>query len=340
MGRHCEYALARNDGTVNHASGGNEKNSNPVKNLFTVLDYSGPRPAMRGAGSLYTPPHFALAKLPLRQAVALGGWVRSTLTGALLKIRYLPIYSFTPQKAFTLAEGATHVETSAGKCAHAFTLAEVLITLGIIGIVAAMTLPALTTKYRKQEVSARLKKYYTVMNQAIMMSENDNGDMRFWVFPTDYTTDGVRDHVKSANLSEQFFNTYLKKYLSYYSYEKGLNTSDETDGSTVFKSNRIIFHDGTIAYLNVGSCFDTVFDTNGDKKPNEFGIDRFYFYICPYKSSLKSNPNEKFSTSAELAKNHQSREQAYNLCKSNKRFCTRLIQMDNWEIRNDYPYKI
>lgn len=39
-----------------------------------------------------------------------------------------------------------------------FTMAEVLITLGIIGIVAAMTLPALIQKYQKQETSARLKK--------------------------------------------------------------------------------------------------------------------------------------------------------------------------------------
>ena len=62
------------------------------------------------------------------------------------------------------------------------TMAEVLITLGIIGIVAAMTLPDLIQKYQKQETSARLKKFYTTMNQAIMMSEIDNGDMRYWDF--------------------------------------------------------------------------------------------------------------------------------------------------------------
>ena len=53
----------------------------------------------------------------------------------------------------------------------AFTLSEVMITLGILGVVIAMTLPVLMSKYRKQEVSARLKKFYTIMNQAIMMSE-------------------------------------------------------------------------------------------------------------------------------------------------------------------------
>ena len=42
----------------------------------------------------------------------------------------------------------------------AFTMAEVLITLGIIGIVAAMTLPALVAKYQKNVTSNRLKKKY------------------------------------------------------------------------------------------------------------------------------------------------------------------------------------
>ena len=40
----------------------------------------------------------------------------------------------------------------------AFTLAEVLITHGIIGVVAAMTMPSLITSYKKQETSGKTKK--------------------------------------------------------------------------------------------------------------------------------------------------------------------------------------
>ena len=40
----------------------------------------------------------------------------------------------------------------------AFTLAEVLITLGIIGVVAALTMPSLIQKHKKQETTARFKK--------------------------------------------------------------------------------------------------------------------------------------------------------------------------------------
>lgn len=59
-----------------------------------------------------------------------------------------------------------------------FTLAEVLITLGIIGIVASMTLPALTAKYRKRVIETRLKKFYTVMTQAIILSEEETDRQR------------------------------------------------------------------------------------------------------------------------------------------------------------------
>lgn len=56
-----------------------------------------------------------------------------------------------------------------------FTLAEVLITLGVIGIVAALTLPTIMQHYKKQEATARLKKFVSTMEQAIMLSELDNG---------------------------------------------------------------------------------------------------------------------------------------------------------------------
>ena len=56
-----------------------------------------------------------------------------------------------------------------------FTLAEVLITLGIIGIVAAMTIPALITKYQKQVAATQLKKHYSQLNQVLMRISDDPG---------------------------------------------------------------------------------------------------------------------------------------------------------------------
>ncbi|MBQ8168255.1 type II secretion system protein, partial [bacterium] len=62
----------------------------------------------------------------------------------------------------------------------AFTLAEVLITLAIIGVVAAMTIPTLIGNYKKLVVEVRLAKFYNNMNHALKLSTLDNGALESW----------------------------------------------------------------------------------------------------------------------------------------------------------------
>ena len=62
----------------------------------------------------------------------------------------------------------------------AFTLAEVLITLSIIGVIAAITVPTLMTNIEHQKTAVFLKKAHTVLNQATKMSTVDNGDYSIW----------------------------------------------------------------------------------------------------------------------------------------------------------------
>ena len=64
----------------------------------------------------------------------------------------------------------------------AFTLAEVLITLGIIGVVAAMTLPALIGNYQKQVTVNKLKRSYTTISQMFTRARSDYGDPNEWSF--------------------------------------------------------------------------------------------------------------------------------------------------------------
>ena len=58
-----------------------------------------------------------------------------------------------------------------------FTLSEVLITLGVIGVVVAITLPSLITKYRRQEAATKLEKFHTIINQAVKMSIAEHGEI-------------------------------------------------------------------------------------------------------------------------------------------------------------------
>ena len=57
---------------------------------------------------------------------------------------------------------------------RAFTLAEVLITLGIIGVVAAMTIPSLMENVRNRDLQAQLKKTYSEWNQISMQFMDDH----------------------------------------------------------------------------------------------------------------------------------------------------------------------
>ena len=56
----------------------------------------------------------------------------------------------------------------------AFTLAEVLITLGIIGVVAAITLPTVMAKVERNILKQQFKKAYSVYSQALLKTVNDN----------------------------------------------------------------------------------------------------------------------------------------------------------------------
>ncbi len=90
-----------------------------------------------------------------------------------LKIREMVRVSTSIKKraAFTITEGATHVYMPQTKAKLAFTLAEVLITLAIIGVVAAMTIPILMTNYRVAVTKSKLKKTISVMSQAAQMTK-------------------------------------------------------------------------------------------------------------------------------------------------------------------------
>ena len=64
----------------------------------------------------------------------------------------------------------------------AFTLAEVLIVLGIVGIVAAITIPSLINAYNRKMLETRFKKTDAVITQAIKMASEELGVDSFEVY--------------------------------------------------------------------------------------------------------------------------------------------------------------
>lgn len=226
-----------------------------------------------------------------------------------------------------------------GHCRAAFTLAEVLITLGIIGIVAAMTLPALIANGRKQEVTARLKKFNSMILQAILLSENDNGPSDYWnkvSMPT--LEDGTYDADTGSVLADDFFRAYFLPYIKYLKYE---NNREKCSTGPY-----IIFNDGSTACIKNGGCIDFYFDTNGDRKPNKDGYDKFYYVFCNAanrKYLLGSDKKSPFFPyySGNMQGLWNDRNGLLQRCSSGSGgACARLIEFDGFEIKDDYPFKI
>lgn len=84
--------------------------------------------------------------------------------------------------------------------APAFTLAEILITLGIIGVVAAMTMPVLTAKYRENVIKNQLKKAYSLVAQSLLQIEINNGyPLECYVWPSYRGGNGCIEYAEDGN---------------------------------------------------------------------------------------------------------------------------------------------
>lgn len=94
---------------------------------------------------------------------------------------------------------------------NGFTLAEVLITLGIVGVVAAMTLPTIITDYRDKAASAKMKKLYSLLSSAYMYAYNEYGDPTQWGFGNVSNNASTADY-QNSKLMYEYFGKNLKIY--------------------------------------------------------------------------------------------------------------------------------
>lgn len=251
--------------------------------------------------------------------------------------------SFAKQTETSLPSYHPILIPSKKRCA--FTLAEVLVTLGIIGIVAALTMPSLIQHHKKQEVSARLKKFYSTVNQAIMLSEIDNGSSSEWVkeaMAKDEEGNFLPDENRMRAVT--YFERYLAPYMKYIKIDDNPQDLKNEDGRV--SKIKIYMNDGTSFGFNNGMCADFTYDINGDRKPNYSGKDIFRFLLCPkkYKNSyLGSNSRSNFGPFCDANcdfSNNKKREKTLILCKKNGSYCARLLMIDGWEFKSDYPYKL
>lgn len=161
---------------------------------------------------------------------------------------------------------------------NAFTLAEVLITLGIIGVVAALTIPTLMNNSQDQQYKTAYKKAYSIASQAWIQGAN-NGD----IIARPSWTDGAT-RAGNFNGFKQYFKVAVD--CSPGNLSKCWDTSGEvyfgTGGCPTSTAPAFIDASGMAWTIcadstNNGWGPDMEVDTNGLKKPNKYGQDRFVF---------------------------------------------------------------
>ena len=226
----------------------------------------------------------------------------------------------------------------------AFTLAEVLITLGIIGVVAAMTLPTLIMNHRKQVTVNKVKKFYTVMSQATNSAIAEYGSMEDW---QGFTT------TRNGEEMQNWFDTYLKPYLKVI--DEFVKTDEETGYSTLFVvlSDGSVFsmvnwagsaksddnanhvqdnHNGLIhlSYLTDKKLIDDVDSRIGCVNMFNFLFysplkDQYFFQPYTYQANTPEKYNREFFIE--------------QLKGGNTQYCAAVMMFDGWQIKSDYPFQ-
>ena len=179
-----------------------------------------------------------------------------------------------------------------------FTLAEVLITLVIIGVIAALTIPALMNKTNEQETVVAVKKAYSVISQAYQRVIAENGEIN----PQNlFSEDSKRSEFVGKLFAKQMnvqkvcgLSTNEDCFaLETYKYFDGVEFSAFNEAGNDYKFR---LSDGMSVGIYIFSDYENYgnsdmlssiigyayFDVNGDKKPNTLGKDTFTFLLTKY----------------------------------------------------------
>ena len=242
-----------------------------------------------------------------------------------------------------------------------FKLAEVLITLGIIGVVAALTLPTLIQSYRNQVVETKLKKFYSEINQAIQLSEAEYGAKEEWYADSNQygsLGDYGDDDVAGISIPEKWFMKYIGSHMTVVQTKydsKNRPTFYFKNGSALKLMTEAITADNpTTTYR--GARDWTFYTMDPDKCVNIYGSEDAAVGKCGFMFLYIPTHHTTWGVGYHLGKGFEPYKYAWNGnknslytnrqygCNSNSNtlnaYCTAIIQLNGWKIPKDYPHKV
>ena len=229
-----------------------------------------------------------------------------------------------------------------------FTLAEVLITLTIIGVIAAITIPNLMQSWRKHQVEVAVKEAYSILNNAITMAKAENGSIAEMMTMANSVMTYNTDYRSARNY---FIENYIVPYVKYdrkcisgtcniipYSRVIKLDgTTENTDNGNTAGPQLQLKNGMYLGVIRVsGSQYAFIADINGAKGPNRAGSDIFYFSL--YAPVYWTDYREAFiggSCNSCTFKNNASTKD----CHTSGFDCAYFIQKNGWKLPDDYPVK-
>ena len=179
---------------------------------------------------------------------------------------------------------------------RAFTLAEVLITIGVIGIVAALTVPTLVSKIQDQVYKTAYKAAFSDLNQAFKMLSYEGTELQKIVFMKDENGNPMPGFSSAYGENFKILARYFRATKTCFDGEsgdicwkcKGGEQADITNADSEWRGIRecagvsYAFVDSKgrnwIMYSNNEPTF--LVDTNGFNGPNRLGKDRFVFAMA------------------------------------------------------------
>ncbi|MBQ8459851.1 type II secretion system protein [bacterium] len=216
-----------------------------------------------------------------------------------------------------------------------FTLAEVLITIGIIGVVSAMTIPNLIQEHQKRATVTKLQKGISVINQAYRLSFDEQGEPEnsFDMGSEAYFKKYWQPYIKML----QYCNTYQK--CGYNNAQPYKNANGTRNGLHVVLNNlRTAFytHDGMVYIIMTGGGDivqkqnDIFIDINGGELPNKYGRDLFRFVRIEDNFGARVSFYGYGMTDDELNSDCSKNGYGYT--------CAEKIRRAGWRIEKDYPW--
>ncbi len=251
----------------------------------------------------------------------------------------------------------------------AYTLAEILITIGIIGVLAVIVLPVLISSSRKKVTEAKLKQTYSILSVALNAAESELGSPFYYGYANNGVTCPPNTFFCGDNV---LYKDFIKPYVSGNVKEVNAGTCWGTgslgcpsiknpNGPTHFgkfvtfpNGVSIIIHSASISVVTDSLSFNS-------KKPLTITPGKNYFNFGPAVSSCSGEPCistiphvlkpfhsvdlPRYWLQAGKSRSKYTDEQMIENCKTasdpttRAQFCTQIYLENDYKFPKNYPIK-